>query len=156
MPSLVYEENTKVVYLPTIAAVDLEPTVAEIAAGTDVTSYITKDGINEGASNNRVASGTIDTAFDAEEPGSYGFQLSLTAERDDTDDDFFDLFVRGLRGYILISDTASVAATEKCRVYPVAAMSPEFPASAANTKKTVTVPFAVTAPPNLRAVIAAT
>lgn len=156
MPSLVYEENTEVYYIPTIAAGDLEPTVAEIAAGTRLTQYITKDGINPGSSNNRVASGTIDTAFDAEEPGSWGAQLSLTAERDDTDDDFYDLFVRGLRGYILISDTDSVAATAKGRVYPIAAMSPEFPASAANTKKTVTVPFTVTAPPNLRAVIAAT
>lgn len=154
MASLVFEENYKIYFVPTIVDI-AAPTTAEIAAGTDITPYVTKDGVNPGISNNRVPSGTIDTAFDAEEPGSWGSALSLTGEKDDTDDAFFDLFVRGTRGNILIGWAGGVAADDPAYVWPVAAMSPELPASAANTKQTVTTPFTVTSPPDFRAVIAA-
>jgi hypothetical protein len=146
MPRIVFEENYEVYWLDAAPADPAAPTVAELTAGDDITSYIPKDGFAPGVSNNRVAAGDLSTAFDAEIMGSHGAQLSVTAFLDDTTNTAFDTFgVRGATGaFVAIWDGGGAAAGSKAFVWPyVEAGSPTLPTTAANERQTFTADFAV-------------
>ncbi len=156
MARVVSEGVVKVRFCPTIANKNA-PTVAELNAGTNLTPILPKDGVNFGTTNgNMVDTGSLDTAFDSQETGSYGVSGSLTGFRDNAADTFYDLFTRGTRGFVVIGRFGlTPAAGEKVEVYPVAAQEPSHPATTPNERQTVTVDFAVTAEPAKRATVAA-
>lgn len=146
MARIVFEEKYSVYWLATSPANPAAPTVAELTAGTDVTSYIPKDGFAPGVSNNRVAAGDLSTAFDAEIMGSHGAQLSVTAFMDDTTNTAFDTFgVRGATGaFVAVWDGDGAVIGAKAFVWPyVEAGSPSLPTTAANERQTFTAEFAV-------------
>lgn len=156
MSRLVYEGNTKVRLLVSIASGTLVPTAAECTAGKDLTPFITKDGIAVPNSQNMVDSATINDVFDAQRVGSWGGgPLVLTMFRDDTlETNGWDAITYSLDGFLVISRrTGLFTAGSKVEVWPIEAHQPVMQNTAANEMQKFTAAFAVTATPNLNAVV---
>lgn len=159
MSSKPFEEYTNVIFCTTIASI-AAPTVAEIAAGDDLTTFITKDGLTTPSNQNMVDSATISTRFDAQRVGSYGGPINLTMKRDDDDAvDPFELLAWGDEGFMvirrLVPYATSFAAGQRVEVYPVEAHNPIMAGSAANEEQRFSQQFAVTSTPNEHGVVAA-
>lgn len=158
MAAYVHEGMTKVSWVPTIADVSA-PTVAELTAGTDITTLLTKDGLNISLSQNTVDNSSLAETFDAQVVGSWGGSVSLTFKRDGATDTAWDLFTYGETGYVVVrrgeAYDGAFAASDKLEVYPAQAGEPIPNATAANQQATATVTMAVTAQPDLHAVAAA-
>jgi hypothetical protein len=157
MARLVYEGRTNVYWVTTISSI-AAPTVAEITAGTPLTSFIAKDGVAVNTTTNNVDSATIAETFDSQIVGSWGGEVELTMFRDDTADTAWNLCVYGTNGYVVI-DRLGVAgvlpiATAKVEVWPAEMHQPVPQNSAANTQQRFMEKFAVTAQPNLKATVA--
>lgn len=150
-----HEQNTRVVWVPTIADTDA-PTVAELTAGTDITAYLTKDGLETPSDQNMVDNAGLDENFDAQGVGSFGGAIVIKAFRTDTDA-AWNLFAYGTEGYIVVGrDSAGgIAATHVVEVYPAQMHQPVMMATAANERQKFTVRLAATAAPTLDAVVAA-
>lgn len=156
MARLAFEENYGVRWVPGTALSMTAPVLAQITAGTDITDFIPKDGLNPGASNNTIDVGHLGTAYDATELGSYGHSLSVTFFKDDIADDAWDLFPRGSRGFLVVSPfVREPVATSKVYIFKCVSQEPQLPSTAANTRQTFTVEFAVQEA-NMRAVVSAT
>jgi len=112
----------RVVRVPSIANI-AAPTVAEVAAGTHITNFITKDGLTTPANQNFVDNSSLAETFDAQVVGSFGGPISLTGIRDNTTDTLWDLIVYGLGGFLWIRRGIATA-----RRSPPAASSPRSPA----------------------------
>lgn len=158
MSAYVHEGMTKVTFAPTVTNV-AAPTVAQLTAGTDITTFLTKDGLNIALSQNTVDNTSLAETFDAQLVGSWGGSLTLTFKRDASADTAWDLFEHGDVGYIVVrrgvAHAGAFAASDKVEVYPVQSGEPVPNATAANAQATATVTFAVTAQPDLHAVVAA-
>lgn len=154
MARLAYEGRTKVVYTATIA-VETAPTEAEVAAGTDLTTYVTKDGVNPGTTNNRIDTGGIDDVFDSQIQGSWGAEFQLTCMRDDTTDLAWETLQRGVQGYIIIGydSAAGIAAGDTVQVWAVEFGTPLMQPSASNTVQMFIADVAIATPPQLDAVV---
>lgn len=158
MSRYVHEGNTRVDFVPTIAS-KAAPTVAELGAGTALSTLLTKDGLQVPDTQNMVDSSTLSDTFDAQVVGSWGGGVSLTGFRDNVSDDLWDLAVYGDEGYIVVRrgsayDTAWAAA-DVVEVYPIQFHEPVPNATASNEEARFTVACAVTSAPNKRAVVAA-
>lgn len=164
MARIVFEEQYRVRFVPTITN-KAAPTVAQLTAGTDITSLVAKDGVNFGTSENVVDTSDISTAFDSQTIGSWGASLTLTFFKDDGTDTAWDLFPRGTSGFIVIAPfgfggpagtkTSSPIAGDKLYVFPIVAQQPQLSPSAANERQTFTSTFPSTSEPEYRAVTAA-
>ncbi len=159
MARLVFEERMRIRFVPTITN-KLAPTVSQITAGTDITTLVSKDGVQFGTSENKVSTSDIASAFDSETIGSWGASLQLTFFKDDSTDTAWDLFVRGLVGFIVIAPFGFKGANnaplvaDKVYVFPIITQQPQLAPSAANERQTFMSSFAVTSPPEYRAVVA--
>jgi hypothetical protein len=157
MARLVYEGRTNVYWVTTIASI-AAPTVAEITAGVALTNFVAKDGVAVNTSTNNVDSATIAETFDSQIVGSWGGSVELTLFRDDAADTAWTTCVYGTNGYIVIDRFRAAgvlpAATEKVEVWPAEMHQPVPQNSAANTQQRFVEMFAVTAQPNLKAVVA--
>lgn len=163
MATPVFEEQYVVIFSPTPPADPAAPTATEVnTTTTNITALMTKDGFNPNTSENMVDTGTLDTAFDSQVPGSWGSSLALRFKKDDTTDTAWDLFPRGTAGAIYIapyglSGVGGIAAVgDKLYVWPdVQAQQPQLPPSAPNEQQSFTVTFAVGSPPEYYAEVAA-
>lgn len=158
MSRLVYEGRTNVYWATTVAD-PAAPTVAEITAAVNVTSFVPKDGVAVNLSTNNVDSATIAEIFDAQVVGSYGGAPQVTGFRDDTADTFYDLCVYGTNGFLILdrfnpSGTLPVAG-DKVEVWPAQMHEPVMQNSATNTQQRFVEAFAITSAPELRATVAA-
>jgi hypothetical protein len=151
----VYEGNLRVYFATTVADI-AAPTVAEIGAATYLGRTVTKDGVAQGVSQNRVDVASIDEKFDAQRMGSWAATPTLTMFRDDDDEsDSYDIVANGTEGFLILIPFGGAVAGSPAYVYPVE-MGVALPGdSAANAPQTFTVNFAVTSEPNLDAVVAA-
>lgn len=159
MAAYVHEGMTKVSWVPTISDVSA-PTVAELTAGTDITEYLTKDGLNIALTQNTVDNTSLAETFDAQLVGSWGGSITLTIKRDnDGTDAAWALFTHGETGNLVVRRGAAYdgafAAADDLEVYPAQSGEPVPNATAANAQATASVTFAVTAQPDLHAVAAA-
>lgn len=157
MTRQVSEGKTNVYWVTTIANI-AAPTAAEIAAGTALTNFITKDGVNPGTTTNNVDSASIAETFDAQNTGSWGGEFELTMFRDNTADTAWNLCVYGTTGYLVIdrfrnSGTLPIA-TNKVEVWPAQMHQPVPQPTAANTNMRFVEKFAITSQPNLKATVA--
>lgn len=154
-----YEARTRLYWVPSIANI-AAPTVAELNAGTDLSCFITKDGVTEPNSQNMTPAAALCERFDAERVGSFGGQLTLKMYRDDVDadDDAYNLIVYGTVGFVVIrwgpTHATAWAAAQKVRVFPAEMHEPVMNDSAANTMATFNATMAVTGQPNLKATVA--
>ena len=156
MSKAAYEGNVKIYYLPACADPDA-PTVAEIAAGTNWSPYITKDGVEPPANPNMVDSATIEDVFDSQEPGSWGgAPLKLILFRDNADETLaYDMITYGLRGFVLVTRFGDPSVGAVCEVYPIASHEPTLMKSAGNEMQKFQATMAVTSEPSMRAAVAA-
>ena len=160
MARYVHEGNTKVSFVPTIADLSA-PTVAELTAGTDLSTLLTKDGLSTPDSQNMVDSSTLADTFDAQRVGSWGGSISLTGFRDSesANDDLWDLAVYGTEGNIVVRRglpySDAWAAAQNVEVYPIEFHEPVMNATAANEEARFTVACAVTDQHKKREVVSA-
>ena len=159
MSEYTYEHFTRVQWVPTITNI-AAPTVAQLTAGTNLSDYLTKDGLQTPASQNMVDNGTLADRFDAQSVGTFGGNITLKARRNnDGTDAAWNIFAWGDTGYIVVRRgvawDAAYAAAQEVEVYPVQSHEPVMDTTAANANQTFTVGLAVTAEPELRAVVAA-
>lgn len=160
MSRLVFDGNYKVYWLDTAPVAPAAPTIAEITAGTDITSFIPKDGFKPGASNNRVSGGSLDESFLDESMGTWSSQLSVDYYLDGVtadNDAHATLGVRGATGAIVaIWDGAGNASGAKAYVWPDVEAGTPIPADTAeNARQKATAEFAVRQAPEFHAVVAA-
>jgi hypothetical protein len=157
MPRFTHESLT-VWWVPTIVN-KAAPTVAEITAGTILTTFTPVDGVNIGGSSNNASQAMLGDAFVAEEPGTWSRSLEITFVRDDTTDTVYALFAGGYKtaGYIVLrrTGTGAAVAAQKVEVFPVKTHEALSRASAENEYAKFTVNFAVTSKPEVEAVVAA-
>lgn len=157
MARLVFDGKMHAYWLDANPA-DLDaPTVAEIAAGTDITAFLPKDGVQFGTSNNRVDGGSLATVFNAESMGTWNSQMSLIIFLDDDANTAFDLLgEHGVLGCLVIVPFAASVAAEKCYVFPTAETgAPILGNSAANERQKATIELAIGDEPKFDGVIAA-
>lgn len=154
MARVTYEANTKAYWLTAVANI-AAPTVAEIGAGTPLSPYIPKDGIAVNINTNNVDSASIDDTFDAQLAGSWGADVKLTMFRDDTADTAWNLCEHGTPGFLVISRFGAAVATSVVEVYPSEMHQPAMENTAANSQQRFVEAFAITAAPELNAVVAA-
>jgi len=140
----VYEEYTRAWWVTTMSSI-AAPTVAEIGAGVDITSFLMKDGIDTGVSTSAVDAGGLSTRFAAQEPGSTAVNPTLKMFRLSplADDDAYDLAVWGTEGYLVVrrmlAVATAVAAAQKVEVFKGKFGDPVTAASAANQMQYFTV-----------------
>lgn len=159
MARYVHEGNTKVVFATTIAN-KAAPTVLELNAGTDLSTLLTKDGLQTPDTQNMVDSSTLADTFDAQVVGSWGGSISLTGFRDSVaaNDDLWDLAVYGTNGFLVIrrgvAYSTAWAAGDRVEVYPVEFHEPVPNQTSANEEVRFSVGMAVTGQPAKRATVA--
>lgn len=156
MSRTVSEGKVHVYYAASLAD-KTAPTTAEMLGATDLSGFITKNGVNTPSNQNSVDSGDITSVFDPQVPGSWGGPVNLTMQRDDDDEtDAWDLITWGLEGYLIVSRFgAGTTIGDKVEVYPGAFHHPVMSPTAANETQRFTAQFAVSAEPALKATVAA-
>jgi len=154
MPATVFEGQVKVVFCTAIAD-KTAPTDSEVTAGTDLTSFVTKDGYRPNTRFTRVDAATIAEVFDATEPGSTGADLELKFKSDDTTDTpRSTLGTYGTAGFVVIGHYGSAeVAGDEVTVWPVKTGMPQEANSAANEQQSWVCPFAVTSEPALHTTV---
>lgn len=154
MPRLASEGNVKVFWLSTVASV-AAPTVANIAAGTELTPFLPTSGVGITWTQNNASLPMLDESFTVEVVGTESAAIQLTFVRDDTSDDAWELFDRGTNGYLLVSRFGDPVASDVVEVYPVQSHRPVPLAPAENEFQQAMVTLAVSDTPELNAVVAA-
>lgn len=151
----VYDGKIKVRWLSAAPANPGAPTTTEINAGTDLTPFLPKNGLNPGGTTNRVAEGSLVDTFDAEVMGTYSKQIAMTLFRNSGADTAYQLFdTYGTTGALVVAPFG-ITAGQPAEVYPdVQAGIAQSQQTAANEKQKFTVDIAVRATPRLDAVIA--
>lgn len=137
------------------------PTTTELAAGEDITCFLTKDGLRLGASTNGVDGGGLCNRDDLQSAGSVGWSPMLKGYRDAEDggDTFWNLAEWGANGFLVIRrgilyETA-IAADQKVEVYPMQGGQKSPGDSAGNTNQFFEWPLFLRAKTNLDAEVAA-
>ena len=140
------------------------PTVAELSDGTDLTGFLTRDGLKTPATGNTVDISDASSLFNSTAPGSYGGDAAeLTCYRDtlDTNDTAWNALPRGTTGYLVVaragwaqSETTGIGSNDgtptdgdRCEVYPVTVISRAMADTADNEASKFTVSLAITQEP---------
>lgn len=150
------EGNVKVYFLPTVASL-AAPTVANIAAGTNITPWLPTTGVGVDWTQNNASISMLDASFTPEQIGTESVAIELTFTRDSVtaDDDAYELFDRGLEGYLLISRFGTPIAGSRVEVYPIAAHRAVPLTPAENEFQQAKAKLAVRDTPEPNAVVAA-
>ena len=159
MARLIPNESTWVGFATTIAATDLEPTAAEVAAATVVTPLLIS--LNASSTGNTVPTPSFDTLFETSVPGTVSAQFSADFYRDDADDDAWDAFPRGTTGFMIISrfggsSTANLPiAADEVEVWPITVTSRTMQNMASNQVLMFSLTCSIPEEPNEAAIVAA-
>lgn len=117
MARLIPNENVAVHFVPTIADINA-PTVAEIGAGQDLTSFATM--VETSTRGQTRPTPALDSLFETNIPGTASAQAMAEFYRDSTTDTAWTTLPRGTSGYLVINRfNASVAASENVEVWPI-------------------------------------
>lgn len=152
-------DGKTLVYWVTTIANKAAPTVAELNAGTRLSGYLTKDGLDIALSQNSVDNADLEDTFDATDVGTFGGTINLTLFRDDTADTAWNLFVYGTSGYLVVREgplaTVAWTAAQKAQVYPARMHEPVPVSTTSNEQRKFKVMLPVTDQPSLKATVAA-
>lgn len=161
MADIIVDGMTRVAFVPTIANI-AAPTVAELNAGTLLTSTLVPTGL-EGFENTtaEVDNTSLASTFDTKLPGRQSFSgTGLVLKKQDGTDTVYNLLsVPATNGYIVIRDGVAQATAwtvgDKVEVHPVrTATHSMLGRGEANTVLRYRVPTPITSQPNLKAVVA--
>lgn len=139
-----FDKMTRVSWVPTIASIS-GPTDAELDAGTDISCWLTKDGLNPGGSTNGIDAGSLCSDVDGQIAGSVSYQATLKMFRFSpaADDDAWGLVNRGDAGHLVVRRGIATAtawtAAQKVEVYKAQFGAPVPASSAANALQTFEV-----------------
>lgn len=160
MGRFVHDEHVRIWCGASVASVTA-PTTTEIAALTELTTFVPPDGLKRGAKSAKVSNADLTTRYDNEIMGSYGNALELMCFEDDGSgsDTALTLFATPFQSLFLVIRrkllyTTAAAAGQKCEVYPVQTGQVEYADTARDTRVLFKVPLAVTSKPGLAAVMA--
>lgn len=160
MSRYTHDYKTKVVWLTTLSSITA-PTTTQLNAGVDVSRFIPKDGLNTPQNQNLVDSAALTDRFDAQVQGTWGGSLGVTGFRDEDpdEDDFWNLTELGTNGFLVVRRGIpwedAWAADQACEVYPAEMGQPIPSATAPNEQARFTSTYAVTATPELKAIVVA-
>ncbi len=159
-----FEEFTKVIWVDIADDIGdtAAPTVAELGAGTDITCFLTKDGLKLGVTTAGVDGSSLCNRVDIESAGSVGYKPMIKGYRDRESggDTLWNLIVWSDTGFLVvrrgIAYATAITAAQKVEVYP-AQMGQKAPSdSSGNTNNMVEAPlFIRDAAVNLDATVAA-
>jgi len=134
------------------------PTVAELNAGTQITNFITKDGLTVPANQNNVPNASLAETFDSEVPGSFGGAITMTGMRDNATDTFWDLVVYNTVTHLVVRRGVATATAwtiaQKVEVYPITWHEPIPNQTASNEQGRFSAMAPVRSQPNLKATVA--
>lgn len=164
MSVVIMDGRVRVSWLTTCANIAL-PTVAELNAGTNITSFITPDGLDISVSTGKVPVGNVGSTFTLNRVGRREPDISLTLHHDSPTDTPWNLLVYRATGFLAVRtgvDTAtnwtvghggggSVGALQ---MFPVECGEYNPVKPAPDTAWDFMVPLTVYLDPNLRAVVA--
>lgn len=159
MARLIPNENTWVGFATTVAAADLEPTAAEVAAAVDLTGFVIS--LNASARGNTVPTPSFDSLFETSTSGTSAATFDADFYRDDDNDTAWETLPRGTEGFFIISRFGGTGtnnlpvATNEVEVWPVSVSSRTMANMANNTVLTFSVSCAVNIEPNEAAIVAA-
>jgi hypothetical protein len=157
MPRIIPNEETRVHFLTTITAGDLEPTTAEITAGVDLTPFVIS--INASTRGNIVQTPSFDTRFETSIPGTVTSTFEADFYRDDVADTAWETLPRNTQGYFVIlrfggtGTDGAIAATDEVEVWPVFIVSRSATNLTSNTAQTFQVMCSVYKEPNEAAIV---
>jgi len=164
MSVVIMDGRVRCVWMTACANIAL-PTVAELNAGTDLTNYITPDGLDIGMTTGKVNVGNVGSTFTLERVGRRSPSIALTLHHDSPTDTPWALFVYRAVGFFAVRlgiDKATAwtigqgtgGSTGTVQVYPVecGADAPVKPAP--DTAWDFTVDLTIYLDPNTRSVVA--
>jgi hypothetical protein len=160
MADVIVDGMTRVYYVPTIAN-NAAPTVAELNAGTNITSTLTAAGI-EGfeASPGEVDNTALSSTFDTKLPGvsSYSGTRLILKKQASGDTVYTLLTTFNTAGYIVIRrnvlQATAWATSQTPQVYPIVTGAFDFLAPERNTVSRYWVATPISAAPTYTAVVA--
>jgi len=159
MGRIIPNEQTWVGFATAIAASDLEPTAAEIAAAEDLTPFLMS--LNASSQGNQVPTPSFDSLFETSITGTSQATFSADFYRDDDTDTAWETLPRGTKGFFIVSRFGGTGtdqlpiATNVVEVWPVEVTSRTAANMQNNAVQTFTVTCAVNIVPNEAAVVAA-
>ena len=157
MPEYANDGFTLVYWTGSIAS-KAAPTAAEITAGTRISPFLTKDGLDIPLQQNTVDNADIEDTFDTKAVGTFGGDITLTCKRNNTADTAWNLFVYGTTGFLVvrrgIAVATAIAAAQKVEVYPAQMHEPVPVPTATNELAKFKVMLAITDQPSLKATVA--
>lgn len=157
-------EVLRLQFVPTIAS-QAAPTVAELTAGTDLTPWLTPDGLNTPLNGSTIDVQAANSRYKATAPGSFGGD-PITAKffRDDATsggaDTAYTTLPRLTTGYFVIrrmgpTSATAFAAAQKVEVWPITVISSNPMATADNEAQKFEVSCSVQPAPSITGVVAA-
>lgn len=161
MATLIPNENCWIGFSTTMpAAATLVPTVAEVAAATNITDFIIQ--ITASSQGNTVPTPKLSSLFETSIPGTSSAQFSAELYRDSikASDIAWNLLPRNTKGVFYISRFGGKGAkllpiaTDTVEVWPVIVTSRAASTMASNTAQTFSLTCSVPVPPNEAAVLA--
>lgn len=152
------EGNNRLYHVPTIANT-AAPTVAELNAGTDLTSFTPRDGFAPNLTQNTIDVSSLSDSFDITQIGSEGGSFTLTLYRDNSVDTAWNLYVPGgITGFLAWREGIATATAwtvgQKMQVWPYAAHKPIPVQTEPNAGRKFTIMVAIPAVPNRNATVA--
>jgi hypothetical protein len=158
MSRVIPNEQTWVGFATVVAAADLEPTAAEVAAAVDLTGLLM--GLNASSQGNTVPTPSFDSLFETSIVGTSQATFSADFYRDDVSDDAWETLERGTQGFFIVSrfggsgtDQLPIAG-DTVEVWPVTVVSRTAANMANNTVQTFTVTCSINIEPNEAAIVA--
>jgi hypothetical protein len=149
----------RVQFVPTISAV-AAPTTTELNAGTDLTPFMTPDGLNTPLNGSTIDVQAANDRYKATAPGSYGGDpITFKGYRDDTTDTAYTTLARDTTGYIVVrrfaaTSGAAFASAQKVEVWPVTVISCNPMQTADNEAQKFEATMSVQPAPTLTATVA--
>lgn len=154
-------EVIKVQFAPTVAN-KAAPTVAELTAGTDLTPFLTRDGLDTPLEGSTIDTAGANSRYNSTGAGTYGGQpITLKMFRDSVaaDDDAWSALPFGTTGYLVVrrfgGSSTAFAASQVVEVWPIEVVTRKPLPIADNEAQKFEVSCAVPTPPEMDATVAA-
>lgn len=161
MADIIVDGKVKVALVTTITTIST-PTVAELAAGTDVTNLLTADGlVGFQPDTAEVDTTSLQSTFDTKKPGRTNYSgTMLRFKKQGGSDTVYAAWTKDTSGYVVIrrdgsAATDAFASSDEVEVYPFTAGETSNLDPEPNTVQRWELPVMIDSEPNLRATVAA-
>ena len=160
MADIIIDAKVKVALVDTIADTDA-PTVAELGAGSDITSQLTADGlVGFQPDTSEVDTTSLASDFDTKMPGRSNYSGTMLRFKKQTSDTNYSTYVKNTSTHVVVRRDGSPqseawAASDEVEVYPVTTGETINVDPEPNSTQRWELPVMVALAPSLRATVAA-